>query len=151
MTIRILTSGAIGFEDLRTKLQAERDYTVYDLDALCSAADQKHWPEFYEDKPFLLVVKPEFSRDDLKSATDDSVQLQRYLAVLAHIVPMLAIDGREHVVLGREHGLGFVPMITVQRETIRRETKILSALVPYASSYHISFAGDTRLTVMLRD
>lgn len=153
MTIRILTSGAIGFEELRTTLNQQ--YTEYSLDQLHQAVMDVSWdpkqPVIKVAYPFLITIKPEFTRDDLKSATDDSEQLQRYLHLLEKALPIFAADDQDHIVLGREHGLGFVPMITVQREQIRRETKLMSAIVPHASSYHISFAGDSRLTVFLKD
>ena len=146
MTIRIITSGAIGFEELLSK--SAPGYQVHTLDTLAAAAAQKHWPEFYDNSlPFLISVKPEFTRDDLKATTDDSEQLQGYLRLLNHLLPLMVSDPREHLFLGREHGLGFVPMITVQREQIRRETKLMAAIVPHATSYQISFAGDTRLTL----
>jgi hypothetical protein len=149
MTVHIRTSGVLGTERL---LEDHRKFCSNPINFRDFINQNFYNPiQFKNSQPGLVLVNPEYEIDDLrgKSLFDSEVFLSDFTIcknILSYIGEIKDSE-RSFYFLGKEFGLGLVPMIVRHREQMRREAEIMALLSEHAQSYYIAFAGPTYVRV----
>lgn len=143
--IHFLTTGVIGRQTflVQSRLRAMAALTLREL------LEQGYFTD--APVPSLLLLSPPFSREDLRAnRLEHSPEYRLAALVLQERLQAAAQTPTPHYVLGYEYGLGFVPMIAVQREEINRMAALQAKVVAQASRYDIIVAGCASIPVFDR-